>query len=261
MGLHYCRCLPPTSRRQPARASRHPGVFCHAGVGEARASGPEFHRFLASDPCRWAAICVNRCDSQVSRAEASVSFAPPYFFLINQTPSLPTHSFSSRHCWPFVLLFWAIRCWHFQGGRLTCPFASSLSLLSFLFYPGPLSNTPRRWRRRATKTKTTASCSPSTASGLAGRILPSLTVWISCRCLGLFDSRTTDIILLVAFLSALVIGCSLHYHKIVKNEWYGYPDEWFPSVSATIGDRYPERSIFMILIAITSGTFSQGLVV
>ncbi|KAL2266817.1 hypothetical protein VTJ83DRAFT_6169 [Remersonia thermophila] len=57
----------------------------------------------------------------------------------------------------------------------------------------------------------------------------------------------------LAFLSALVIGCALHYRKIVQNEWYGYPDEWFPSVSATIGDRYPERSIFMIFIAITSG--------
>jgi hypothetical protein len=57
----------------------------------------------------------------------------------------------------------------------------------------------------------------------------------------------------VAFLSALVIGSALHYRKIVQNEWYGYPDEWFPSVSATIGDRYPERSIFMLLIAITSG--------
>jgi hypothetical protein len=33
----------------------------------------------------------------------------------------------------------------------------------------------------------------------------------------------------------------------------GYPQEWFPSVSATIGDRYPERSVFMIFIAITSG--------
>ena len=46
---------------------------------------------------------------------------------------------------------------------------------------------------------------------------------------------------------------SLHYHKIVQNEFYGYPEEWFPSVSATIGDRYPERSFFMIFIAITSG--------
>ncbi|ETS84704.1 hypothetical protein PFICI_02729 [Pestalotiopsis fici W106-1] len=56
-----------------------------------------------------------------------------------------------------------------------------------------------------------------------------------------------------AFLSALVLGCSLHYHKIVKNEFYGYPDEWFPSVSATIGDRYPERAFFQFFIAITSG--------
>ncbi|KAK4157789.1 Frag1/DRAM/Sfk1 family-domain-containing protein [Chaetomidium leptoderma] len=57
----------------------------------------------------------------------------------------------------------------------------------------------------------------------------------------------------LAFLSALVVGCTLHYRKIVQNEWYGYPDEWFPSVSAAIGDRYPERSIFMLFIAITSG--------
>jgi hypothetical protein len=45
----------------------------------------------------------------------------------------------------------------------------------------------------------------------------------------------------------------LHYHKIVQNEHYGYPIEWFPSVSSTIGDRYPERSVFQIFIAICSG--------
>lgn len=56
-----------------------------------------------------------------------------------------------------------------------------------------------------------------------------------------------------AFIGALIVGCWLHYHKIVQNEHYGYPDEWFPSVSATIGDRYPERSVFMVFIAITSG--------
>lgn len=56
-----------------------------------------------------------------------------------------------------------------------------------------------------------------------------------------------------AFLSALAIGCYLHYHKIIENEFYGYPDEWFPSVSAAIGDRYPERSVFQILIALTAG--------
>ncbi|KAK9495605.1 Frag1/DRAM/Sfk1 family-domain-containing protein [Lipomyces doorenjongii] len=56
-----------------------------------------------------------------------------------------------------------------------------------------------------------------------------------------------------AFLSALVLGMTLHFHKIVRNEFYGYPDEWFPSVSATIGDRYPERSVFQIFIAVTAG--------
>lgn len=40
-----------------------------------------------------------------------------------------------------------------------------------------------------------------------------------------------------------------HYYLQLQ----GYPDEWFPSVSATIGDRYPERSIFQVFIAITSG--------
>jgi hypothetical protein len=59
--------------------------------------------------------------------------------------------------------------------------------------------------------------------------------------------------IIAAFLSALIVGIYLHYHKIVQNEHYGYPDEWFPSVSATIGDRYPERSAFMLFIAITSG--------
>ncbi|KAF8475983.1 calcofluor white hypersensitive protein [Kalaharituber pfeilii] len=56
-----------------------------------------------------------------------------------------------------------------------------------------------------------------------------------------------------AFLGALVVGMKLHFRKIVQNEHYGYPDEWFPSVSATIGDRYPERSVFQLLIAVTSG--------
>ncbi|KAJ2891481.1 hypothetical protein MKZ38_000325 [Zalerion maritima] len=56
-----------------------------------------------------------------------------------------------------------------------------------------------------------------------------------------------------AFIAALIVGMNLHFHKIVKNQYYGYPDEWFPSVSATIGDRYPERSVFQFFIAITSG--------
>lgn len=56
-----------------------------------------------------------------------------------------------------------------------------------------------------------------------------------------------------AFVGAFIVGCWLHYYKIVQNEHYGYPQEWIPSVSSTIGDRFPERSVFMVFIAITSG--------
>jgi len=42
-----------------------------------------------------------------------------------------------------------------------------------------------------------------------------------------------------AFIGSLVVGIALHYKKIVKNEYYGYPQEWFPSVSATIGTSFP----------------------
>ncbi|KAJ4163721.1 hypothetical protein LMH87_005430 [Akanthomyces muscarius] len=70
---------------------------------------------------------------------------------------------------------------------------------------------------------------------------------------GQWVSWSHTVVAYTAFISALIIGVALHYHKIVENEFYRYPDEWFPSVSATIGDRYPERSFFMIFIAITSG--------
>ncbi|THH00526.1 hypothetical protein EW145_g7066 [Phellinidium pouzarii] len=66
-------------------------------------------------------------------------------------------------------------------------------------------------------------------------------------------ARAHTILGLTSFLTALVIGCTLHFKKIVKNGVAGYPQEWFPSVSATIGDWYPERSVFQILIALTSG--------
>ncbi|KAI0315188.1 Frag1/DRAM/Sfk1 family-domain-containing protein [Amylostereum chailletii] len=56
-----------------------------------------------------------------------------------------------------------------------------------------------------------------------------------------------------AFLGALFVGCRLHYKKIVKNDVAGWPQEWFPSVSATIGDWYPERNLFQFLIAVNSG--------
>ena len=38
---------------------------------------------------------------------------------------------------------------------------------------------------------------------------------------------------LLAFTTALVLGCTLHFKRIVKNGVAGYPQEWFPSVSAT----------------------------
>ncbi|KAF9111335.1 hypothetical protein BGX27_005068 [Mortierella sp. AM989] len=56
-----------------------------------------------------------------------------------------------------------------------------------------------------------------------------------------------------AFILALIIGCYGHYYKIVTNGVAGYPDEWFPSVSATTGDWFPERNICQILIALASG--------
>jgi hypothetical protein len=49
---------------------------------------------------------------------------------------------------------------------------------------------------------------------------------------GLFK---VGVLIVVAFVGSLVVGIGLHYKKIVKNEFYGYPQEWFPSVSATIG--------------------------
>ncbi|KAF2084546.1 calcofluor white hypersensitive protein [Saccharata proteae CBS 121410] len=70
---------------------------------------------------------------------------------------------------------------------------------------------------------------------------------------GKWVAWTHTVVAYAAFLGALIVGCALHYKKIVQNEHYGYPDEWFPSVSATIGDRYPERSVFQVFIAITSG--------
>ncbi|KAJ3734145.1 hypothetical protein DFJ43DRAFT_1170983 [Lentinula guzmanii] len=67
-------------------------------------------------------------------------------------------------------------------------------------------------------------------------------------------ARAHTILAYTAFISALTLGLLLHYKKIVKNGVAGYPEEWFPSVSATIGDWYPERNVFQILIALTSGS-------
>lgn len=46
-------------------------------------------------------------------------------------------------------------------------------------------------------------------------------------------SRVHTYLAYSAFLVALFLGCLFHYKKIVKNGVAGYPEEWFPSVSAT----------------------------
>lgn len=85
-------------------------------------------------------------------------------------------------------------------------------------------------------------------------------------------AHTHTVFASTAFATALILACTLHYKKIVKNDVAKWPEEWWPSVSATwarlfdlgsgeagltfvdrIGDWYPERNIFQILIALTSG--------
>ncbi|KAF9814424.1 hypothetical protein IEO21_05088 [Rhodonia placenta] len=68
-----------------------------------------------------------------------------------------------------------------------------------------------------------------------------------------YIARAHTILAVSAFATAFLMGCALHYKRIVKNGIAGWPDEWIPSVSATIGDWYPERNIFQILIALNSG--------
>ncbi|KDN52169.1 hypothetical protein K437DRAFT_272709 [Tilletiaria anomala UBC 951] len=57
----------------------------------------------------------------------------------------------------------------------------------------------------------------------------------------------------LSFFGALVLALGWHYKQVVKNGIAGWPDEWWPSVSATIGDWYPERNVFQIGIALMSG--------
>lgn len=72
---------------------------------------------------------------------------------------------------------------------------------------------------------------------LSGRVLPSLHMILAA----------------FAFLTALALGCIFNYRKIVQNEYFGFPDEFIPSISATTGDRYPARAFFQILCALTAG--------
>ncbi|CAO3619371.1 unnamed protein product [Mucor hiemalis] len=86
-------------------------------------------------------------------------------------------------------------------------------------------------------------------SSLAGPTVPVTITKIGAK----YIAYSHTLFAYSAFLVALGVACYTHYYKIVQNEYFGYPDEWFPSVSATTGDRYPARAIFQILIALTSG--------
>ena len=66
-------------------------------------------------------------------------------------------------------------------------------------------------------------------------------------------STTHTVLGFIAFFGALLTALCLHYEKVVKNHVARYPDEWWPSVSATIGDWYPERNIFQVGIALMAG--------
>lgn len=48
-----------------------------------------------------------------------------------------------------------------------------------------------------------------------------------------YIAKAHTVLAFAAFLSALLIGTALHYKKIVKNGVAEFPEEWFPSVSAT----------------------------
>jgi hypothetical protein len=56
----------------------------------------------------------------------------------------------------------------------------------------------------------------------------------------------------VVFLLSLLIGLRMHYVDVVKNHVASYPDEWFPSVSAILGDYYPARNIIQFGIALAA---------
>jgi hypothetical protein len=69
--------------------------------------------------------------------------------------------------------------------------------------------------------------------------------------------RAHTVLASIAFVTALVVGCYCHYFKIVKNGVATYPDEWFPSVSATYNFTY--RPICLVdhnLTALATGTQS-----
>ena len=67
--------------------------------------------------------------------------------------------------------------------------------------------------------------------GLASIVPMPPTVLLTIRASWL--ARLHTVLSLAAFTGALAIASSLHFTKIVRNAIAGWPEEWFPSVSAT----------------------------
>ncbi|WFD19565.1 Protein cwh43 [Malassezia caprae] len=76
---------------------------------------------------------------------------------------------------------------------------------------------------------------------------------VHLTCTGAIFSIAHTVLGYTSFFVALTLCLSLHYRRVVKNHVAGYPDEWWPSVSATVGDWFPERNVFQIMCAATSG--------
>lgn len=70
---------------------------------------------------------------------------------------------------------------------------------------------------------------------------------------GNWIARAHSIIVWSAFAGALVIAFLFHYVHVVKNEFHGYPNEWFPTISASVGDWPAERVWFQLGMALASG--------
>ncbi|GJJ08552.1 hypothetical protein Clacol_002770 [Clathrus columnatus] len=85
--------------------------------------------------------------------------------------------------------------------------------------------------------------------------MPSLTLSAS------YISKAHTICASSAFLIALLIGSKLHYRKIVKNDVAGYPDEWWPSVSATSSDDHETHDILMISYIVLNLPWMVGSII
>lgn len=58
-----------------------------------------------------------------------------------------------------------------------------------------------------------------------------------------------SICLIVGFFLPLLIACRYHFKSVVKNQFHSYPKEYVPTVSAVVGDWFPERNIFDLAMA------------